>query len=82
MRFSILWSLTIAGLVSGASIDRRDGLVLHEKRNETPLEWAKHRRAAASQILPMRIGLKQRNLEHADRFMYEITDPSSSNYGR
>jgi len=82
MRLSILWSLFLGGLAYGATIDRRNDHVVHEKRSGAPLEWSKHRRAPASQILPMRIGLKQRNLEHADRFIYEITDPSSSRYGK
>jgi tripeptidyl-peptidase-1 len=56
--------------------------VLHEKRNGEPHQWAKHARAAAHEELPIRIGLRQRNLEHAERFILDVSDPDSLNFGK
>ncbi|EOA86025.1 uncharacterized protein SETTUDRAFT_177490 [Exserohilum turcica Et28A] len=33
-------------------------------------------------VLPVRIGLKERNLEHGDRFLDDISDPDSPNFGK
>jgi len=55
--------------------------VLHEKRSGVPHQWAKRSRAPGHEVLPIRIGLLQRNLEHADRFIYDVSDPKSPNFG-
>jgi tripeptidyl-peptidase-1 len=56
--------------------------VVHEKRNALPVAWTKHSRAPKDTILPVRIGLTQRNLEHSDRFLDDISDPESPNFGK
>ena len=56
--------------------------VLHEKRDSKPQQWEKHDRALAHHVLPIRIGLRQRNLENAEHFIYDVSDPSSPNFGR
>jgi hypothetical protein len=57
--------------------------VLHEKRNDSPqTPWKRHSRAQGHEVLPMRIGLKQRNLEHAERYIDDIANPSSPNFGK
>jgi len=57
--------------------------VTHEKRNDGPYSlWARHSRAQGHEVLPVRIGLKQRNLEHAERFIQEVSDPSSPHFGK
>ncbi|KAI1516918.1 activation domain containing protein [Pyrenophora tritici-repentis] len=55
---------------------------LHEKRDALPSAWTKQSRAPRDAILPVRIGLKQRNLEHGDRFLHDISDPDSPNFGK
>lgn len=76
-----LFALALVGCSAAVPTGNSDVLVLHEKRDGEPLAWSKHARAAGHQMLPMRIGLKQRNLEHADRFISEISDPASPKYG-
>ncbi|KAK3680269.1 hypothetical protein LTR78_000647 [Recurvomyces mirabilis] len=56
--------------------------IVHEKRDGHPHAWDKHARAERSTILPVRIGLKQQNLEHGDRFLADISDPESANFGK
>ncbi|KAK4903467.1 hypothetical protein LTR27_000398 [Elasticomyces elasticus] len=56
--------------------------VLHEKRDHAPVAWKHHTRAERSTILPVRIGLKQRNLEHAARYIQDVSDPKSPNFGK
>jgi tripeptidyl-peptidase-1 len=55
--------------------------VVHEKRNGKPHQWEKRDRAVAGHLLPIKIGLRQRNLENAEQFMYDVSDPSSPNFG-
>lgn len=45
------------------------------------MAWTRSSRAPRDAILPVRIGLAQRNLEHSDRFLEDISDPDSPNFG-
>ena len=53
----------------------------HEKRHALPVAWTKHSRAPRDAVLPVRIGLNQRNLEHSDRFLNDVSNPDSPNFG-
>lgn len=83
MRF--LTVVAAAALVSVSSAVPAPGSnsnhVLHEKRDGVPHQWGKRDRAAAHEVLPIRIGLRQRNLEHAERFILDVSDPTSPNFG-
>nr|POF27611.1 tripeptidyl-peptidase sed1 [Quercus suber] len=81
MRFSLLClSATLLGFATAApSVNTH---VLHEKRDGHPIAWTKHSRAEGHLLLPIRIGLNQRNLEHGDRFLDDISDPDSPNFGK
>ncbi len=46
--------------------------VVHEKRHAPPRKWVKRDRIAADAVLPMRIGLKQRNLEDGHSFLMDV----------
>ncbi|KAK4506125.1 hypothetical protein PRZ48_004090 [Zasmidium cellare] len=54
----------------------------HEKRETLPAPWKLARRARAEQVVPVRIGMKQRNLEEGARILEEISDQNSPNYGQ
>lgn len=80
--------LTLASSISAVPIfssssSSSSSHVLHEKRDEGPQSlWTRHSRAQGHERLPIRIGLKQRNLEHADRFIQDVSDPTSPNFGK
>jgi len=46
--------------------------VVHEKRTEAPKYWEKRGRLKADGVLPMRIGLTQRNLHKGDDLLMEV----------
>src|SRR5690242_17264883 len=79
MRVSGLILLSLSGLAVGSP---HGSHVVHEKRDTMPVAWTKHSRAPKDTVLPVRIGLTQRNLEHSDRFLDDISDPESPNFGR
>lgn len=79
MRVSDLLLLSLSGLVVGSPLGSH---VPHEKRDTLPVAWTKHSRAPKDTVLPVRIGLTQRNLEHSDRFLDDISDPESPNFGK
>lgn len=57
--------------------------VVHERRHEhTDQRWSKVAQLDGNHVLPIRIGLKQSNLEHADRWLMEVSDPESPRFGQ
>jgi tripeptidyl-peptidase-1 len=74
--FALLFNLSVLVASSPSSTH-----AVHEKRHALPVAWTKHSRAPRDAILPVRIGLNQRNLEHSDRFLEDISDPDSPNFG-
>jgi hypothetical protein len=79
MRFSGWLLFGLNGLAASSPLTTHS---VHEKRDALPVAWTKHSRAARDAVLPVRIGLKQRNLEHADRFLEDVSDPDSPNFGK
>ncbi|KAI0174519.1 alkaline serine protease [Pestalotiopsis sp. NC0098] len=57
--------------------------VLHERqRPHWGRQWAKRDKVPARALLPMRIGLVQRNLEAGAKRLREISNPKSRDYGK
>lgn len=79
MRFSIL---ALAASLAVCLAIPTDRYVLHEKRDGPPHQWTKRSRAHADEVLPVRIGLAQRNLHRAEEFMLDVSDPRSPNFGQ
>ena len=59
----------------------REPYVRHEKR-DTLIKTRQTKRVDANALVPVRIGLRQRNLEHTYSYLSEVSHPRSSNYGR
>jgi len=62
---------SLALLVQGAVVPNY-GLAVHEKRNAPHREWVKRDRISPRAKLPVRIGLKQRNLEKGYDFLMDV----------
>ncbi|KAJ5522710.1 hypothetical protein N7513_013283 [Penicillium frequentans] len=58
------------------------GHVVHERRDFIPTSWTEERRLDASTLLPVRIGLTQSNLNYGHELLMEMSNPSSSRYGK
>jgi tripeptidyl-peptidase I len=84
MRFSTLVGAlaSSAALCSAAPPSSARRHMLHEKRDGESHVWTKRERANPDQVLPIRIGLRQRNLENAESYIYEVSDPTSPNFGK
>lgn len=78
MRF-VIGATVLAGLASCLPSAK---LIVHEKRNGDPHDWIKLGRAAEDQVLPVRIGLKQRNLDNMYQYVLQVSDPSSLDFGK
>ncbi|PNP44155.1 hypothetical protein TGAMA5MH_04442 [Trichoderma gamsii] len=59
-----------------------ENLVVHEDRMNIPQGWTKRGKAQPALSLPLRIGLKQQNLDQGEELLYDISNPASSNYGK
>lgn len=55
---------------------------IHERRNSQNTKWIKRGKIQSHAILPIRIGIAQSNLERGHEFLMDVSDPSSSNYGK
>ncbi|QLI69459.1 Tripeptidyl-peptidase sed1 [Metarhizium brunneum] len=55
--------------------------VIHEKRDFDAVTSQVTKRAAADTLVPVRIALKQRNLDKGMEYLMDVSDPSSKNYG-
>nr|POF26206.1 tripeptidyl-peptidase sed1 [Quercus suber] len=56
--------------------------VLHEKRAQHETGWAKVEALDRRALLPMRIGLTQRNLDKGYQWLEDVSHPESEKYGK
>ncbi|KAG1812269.1 Pro-kumamolisin, activation domain-containing protein [Suillus variegatus] len=55
---------------------------LHEQRSHIPAGWTRTRKLDSSVSVPLRFALSQSNTENLEAFLYEVSLPASSNYGK
>lgn len=67
--FSVL--LVLAAALRAAAVPTSSH-VLHEKRQFAPLHWEKRDRVDPSIVLPVRIGLTQRNLDLGPDLLHQV----------
>ncbi|KAB5560031.1 Pro-kumamolisin [Coniochaeta sp. 2T2.1] len=84
MRLSSVLSLlaTLAVAVEARPLRRATKHVIHEKKPVARRSWFKTSRLQRSKVLPVRIGLAQRNLDRAEEFIYDVAHPNSASYGK
>ncbi|KAJ7119731.1 subtilisin-like protein [Mycena epipterygia] len=77
--------LTLAALasISAALPSTHSPHILHEKRAADPYAsgWIQARRLESSKIIPMRVGLRQRNLDQLEDLLLSVSHPESPTYG-
>lgn len=82
MRFPNSILIVIFVISSVLALPKTKGsFVLHEKRGAPPHRWTKRSRAFPGELLPIRIGLTQNNLHRAEELIYDVSDPTSPNFG-
>ncbi|GAB7357268.1 hypothetical protein MBLNU459_g8240t2 [Dothideomycetes sp. NU459] len=79
MRFSLL---TVCSLAASVLATPTTNYAVHEKRDVLPHGWAKRERLDRRAIMPMRIALKQRNIERGYELLNEVSHPDSAKYGQ
>jgi tripeptidyl-peptidase-1 len=86
MKLGIAWAqlaffFTVA--VKGRpSLSALHHLNLHERRDVPSRAWIKRDRVLPSAHLPVKIGLKQQNLDKGYGYLMDVSDPSSPNYAK
>ncbi|KDR74659.1 hypothetical protein GALMADRAFT_123401 [Galerina marginata CBS 339.88] len=66
----------------GVSVHALSPYVLHERRSHVPSGWSLVRRFDPSEVLPLRFGLKQSNMDKLEDFLHDVSHPDSPNYGQ
>jgi tripeptidyl-peptidase-1 len=60
---------------------RHGDFILHEKRPDYP-DWKLYQRLESHVNIPLRIGLKQQNLDSISDYLMAVADPDSPTYGQ
>ncbi|KAI9657739.1 MAG: hypothetical protein M1821_002915 [Bathelium mastoideum] len=75
-------SLATAALVASAVASPFVPHVVHERRSGTPRGWTKRSHVQRNAVLPMKVGLKQSNLDRGYDYLHDVSHPDSPNYGK
>lgn len=65
------------GQILGSSSKR-----VFEKRDILPSDWAESHKPDPSTLIPVKIGLKQANIDRLEEFLNSVAHPQSSQYGQ
>lgn len=79
---SLIALVSLALLGSASPTSHRSDHIIHEKRSGPPAGWQARDRVDGDIKVPLRIGLKQRNLHLGAQFLDEVSNPRSSKYGQ
>lgn len=77
---NLLVTLALATFTATSPLDVPHSV--HEKRAGPPRGWKKHALLDRRAVLPMRIGLRQSNLEKTWGWLSEVSHPESEKYGQ
>ncbi|CAN8105281.1 unnamed protein product [Discula destructiva] len=77
--FVVLVSLAVLGSASPLA---RSNHVVHERRSAPPSGWQVRDRVEGHIKMPLKIGLKQRNLDRGAHYLDEVSRPGSAKYGQ
>lgn len=84
MRLSTIPILLAAAGTQVSSLAVPQTHVVHERRDNAGVEsrWIKRDRVASHVKLPVRIGLKQSNMDKAFEWLMDVSHPASEKYGQ
>ena len=68
--WSVAFTLSLAAAAQSVAIPHSQAA--HEKRDAASSKWVKREKLDSATILPMRIGLKQRNLHRGYDFLMDV----------
>ncbi|KAF2232319.1 subtilisin-like protein [Viridothelium virens] len=74
--------LVTAALAVNAAATPFNTHVVHERRHGPAHGWTKRSRLQENAILPMRVGLKQSNLDRGYEYINDVSHPTSPNFGK
>jgi tripeptidyl-peptidase-1 len=81
-----MWLLSLSLVISSLALNvissPTSGHVLHEKRASAPPLWIKRSKLDARTVVPVKIGLNQRNLDRAEDYIWDVAHPRSDTYGQ
>lgn len=77
---TLLASLTLVSASPAPLLDIPHSI--HERRSEPPKGWKKRNVLDRGAVLPMRIGLKQQNLDKTWEWLSSVSHPESEKYGQ
>lgn len=80
MLVRVIWLACLLALGSASPTPLAARHVIHEKRDVAPPGWVARSRLGADVRIPLRIGLKQRNLELGGMYLDEVSNPRSPKY--
>ena len=78
MRFTLTFLNLLALLSAGVA---HASYVQHERRSHIPYGWTHSHKHGSNEVLPLRFGLKQSNMDGIDTMLHDVSDPASPNYG-
>src|ERR1700691_2929661 len=78
----LLQVLAICSIALAVAPSQRANHVIHERRTVEPDRWVKSHRADLDDIIPLRIGMKQKNLHMLEDLLMEVAHPDSPAYGQ
>jgi tripeptidyl-peptidase-1 len=79
MRCSLV---ALAAVVAAAAAAPSSVHVRHEKRDGIPDGWVKHSSMHRTSMMPMKVALRQGNLDKLDGYLMDVSSPDSTNYGK
>ncbi|KAK2603824.1 hypothetical protein QQS21_004026 [Conoideocrella luteorostrata] len=74
--------VVLNGLFAGAIAVPTGSHTVHERRDLSNGQWIKREAANANAKVPVRIAMKQKNLDKGMDYLLEVSDPSSPKYGQ
>lgn len=77
---SLVVLLSLSVTAQGAAVPNTH--VVHETREISTSRWLKRDRLSSNVVLPMRIGLKQQNLDRGHDYLMDVSHPESENYAK